>query len=266
MRKAENGWGGRDPPGILEDRGILPKNLAKLVPFFIQISHKWLEARELQKFRTIGQRVHCAQKRRKPGPGPANRRSAQGIGWSALGQILQDCRDYLLLVSNQEVPSDIRQKVAASDLVQQSLAEACRDFYQFTGHSDDDLRAWLRRILLNNLADATRGFRHTGKREVAREIPLGTEDSKNGIFSQLLADSPSPSRCAIVAEEQAKLFRVLERLPERYSQIIRLRNLEYRSLAEIGSCMGLSADAARKLWKRAVERLAAELRSCSGKD
>ena len=183
---------------------------------------------------------------------------------SALGRMLEDCRDYLLLVSNAEVPSDIRQKVAASDLVQQTLAEACHDFDQFTGRSAFELRIWLRRILLNNLADATRSYRNTAKRDVAREIPLGSEESKDGIFKQLVAETPSPSGCAIAAEEQSALVRAMDRLPEHYSQIIRFRNLEYRSFVEIGNCMKLSADSARKLWERAVERLADELRPIDG--
>jgi RNA polymerase sigma-70 factor (subfamily 1) len=189
------------------------------------------------------------------------RRGSQG----ALGRIFEDCRSYLLLVSKQKVPRDIRQKVAASDLVQQTMAEACHDFGKFTGHSEIELRSWLRRILLNNLANAMRSFRNTGKRDVAREIPVYCGESKEGIFEQLIAQAPSPSGCAMAAEKQVILFHAMDRLPEHYSQIIRLRHLEYQSFAEIGSCMKLSADSARKLWERAVERLTDELRPCDGK-
>ena len=95
----------------------------------------------------------------------------------ALGGLLETCRDYLLLVANSEVPGDIRPKVAASDLVQQSLAEAWQAFGDFEGQNQFQLRGWLRQILLNNLRDTIRGFRDTAKRGAATEIPLAGENS-----------------------------------------------------------------------------------------
>jgi DNA-directed RNA polymerase specialized sigma24 family protein len=49
-----------------------------------------------------------------------------------------------------------------------------------------------------------------------------------------------------------------------YVEVIRLRNLEYRSFVEIGPMLELSADSARKLWERAVERLTRELKPTHG--
>ena len=57
------------------------------------------------------------------------------------------------------------------------------------------------------------------------------------------------------------LERALERLPEDYRQVIVLRYREGRSFDEIGKQMNRSADAAGKLWSRAMERLREE---CEG--
>ena len=177
----------------------------------------------------------------------------------ALAILLERCRNYLQLIANQEVPSDIRPKVAPSDLVQQSLAEAWQGFGAFRGQDEAELRGWLRRILLNNVRDTTVAFRGTAKRGGAREIPLASEESQDG-FAQLVSDDTSPSGCAAEREEMARLAARLGELPSHYAEIIRLRNIEYMPFVEIGPLLNLQPDTARKLWGRAVRHLASELR------
>jgi hypothetical protein len=42
----------------------------------------------------------------------------------ALGALFQTCRSYLLLVANRGLPEDVRVKVGASDLVQDTFLQA----------------------------------------------------------------------------------------------------------------------------------------------
>ena len=42
----------------------------------------------------------------------------------ALGQILESCRNYLLLIAGKELTSDLQAKGGASDLVQETFLEA----------------------------------------------------------------------------------------------------------------------------------------------
>ena len=55
--------------------------------------------------------------------------------------------------------------------------EAVRDFPRFQGQTEEELLHWLRRLLLNNVADFTRLYHETGKRQVSREVPLERDDS-----------------------------------------------------------------------------------------
>ena len=66
--------------------------------------------------------------------------AARGGSLPDIGELLEHCRDYLLLIANAEVPSELRPKVGASDLVQQSLAEACQAFPQFQGANEFNAR------------------------------------------------------------------------------------------------------------------------------
>src|SRR5262249_18371673 len=98
-------------------------------------------------------------------------RARAGDG-EALGRLLDGCRGYLLLIARQELDADLQAKGGASDLVQDTFVDAQRDFIRFVGGDEAELLAWLRRILLNNLANFTRGFRETEKRKVALEVPI----------------------------------------------------------------------------------------------
>ena len=66
---------------------------------------------------------------------------------------------------------DLAAKGGGSDLVQDTLLGAYRDFATFHGRSRDELHAWLRKILENNLAVFRRRYRGTRKRQVSARDP-----------------------------------------------------------------------------------------------
>ena len=57
------------------------------------------------------------------------------------------CRSYLGFVARSQIETWLRRKVDASDLVQETMLEAFRDFDHFDGHSEQEWLAWLRKIL-----------------------------------------------------------------------------------------------------------------------
>jgi RNA polymerase sigma-70 factor (ECF subfamily) len=173
--------------------------------------------------------------------------------------VLEACRDYLLLVANQELDPRLQAKGGASDLVQQTFLEAQRDFARFSGESEAELLAWLRRLLLNNLADFRRNYRDTGKRQAEREVSLEEGSAASTPGGGLATDLPSPSGQAMAHEQDEALDRAIARLPEDYRQVLLWRYREERSFEEIGDLLGRTPNAARKLWLRAVERLRREL-------
>lgn len=172
----------------------------------------------------------------------------------ALGELLEACRNYLLTIAGDELDPALRAKGSASDLVQQTFLEAYRDFGRFQGASEDELLAWLRRMLLNNLMNFTRDFRDTGKRALDREVSFTDSDSYRPL-EHLAADSSTPSGKAVRQEEEDALNRAVAKLPEEYREVLRLRFQEHLGFEEIADRLGKTANAARKLWGRAVERL-----------
>ena len=171
----------------------------------------------------------------------------------ALGELLELCRAYLLKVASEAIDQKLIPKADAADLVQETFLEAHRDFLHFHGSTESELRAWLRRLLLNNVANFFRRFRSGGKRTVDLEVPVGADALAALIWG---ASSDSTPSSTVSAEEQAQLMdRALARLPDDYRRVLHLHYREQRSYDEIGSDMSLSPNAARKLTTRAVRAL-----------
>jgi RNA polymerase sigma-70 factor (ECF subfamily) len=172
----------------------------------------------------------------------------------ALGTVLETCRRYLLGIANREFDPGLRAKGGPSDLVQETFLEAKRDFPQFQGTTEAELLSWLRQMLLHNVENFNRSYRDTNKRQVGREVDLGGTEGGLRLVDEVL----TPSHHAIADEQRQELRRALEQLPDDYRQILLLRYEENRSFEEIGQIMQRTANASRKLWGRAVERLQQE--------
>jgi RNA polymerase sigma-70 factor (ECF subfamily) len=170
---------------------------------------------------------------------------------SALGRLLDGFRPYLRLFSDRKLGADLKQKCGESDLVQQTFLDAQQAFPRFTGSKPDEFRAWLERILLNNLGDVARRFRDVEKRQINREVSL----AENWVAIGTLVDGSTPSKKLIAREEKTRLRQALASLPEDYARVIALRNLERLKFEEIATLMGRSTGAVKKLWSRAILQL-----------
>lgn len=181
----------------------------------------------------------------------------------ALGQMLEACRAYLLLIAGRELDAQVRAKGGASDLIQETLLEAFRDFASFHGGTEQELLAWLRRLLHNNLSNFTRRYLGTAKRGAAAEVPLDTDDSANPAGLKLIGSDSPPSSYTRAKEQAEAVQKALEPLPPEYRQVILLRDQEELPFEEIGRRMDRSSNAAEKLWLRAIQRLQHELETRS---
>jgi RNA polymerase sigma-70 factor (ECF subfamily) len=177
----------------------------------------------------------------------------------ALGQALEACRGYLLTVAQRELDPALQAKGGASDLVQNTLVDALRDFSHFQGDTEAELLYWLRRLLINNLTDFSRQYKETDKRNLEREISLDADSSTAKRGGGLAADDTSPSGQALAHEQAEAIQKILHRLPDDYQKVITLRYQEERSFEEIGQLLNLTPNAARKLLLRAVEKVRHEL-------
>jgi RNA polymerase sigma-70 factor (ECF subfamily) len=170
-------------------------------------------------------------------------------------ELFRLCRSYLGLMARAQVESWLRVKVDASDLVQQTLLEAHRDFDRFQGRSQQEWLAWLRRILARNAADYVRQYRGAAKRAVRREVPFATESGVRGGAPEPAAPIETPSEEFFQLEAELQISAALATLPPDYQEVIFLRNLQRLPFDEVARRMDRSRPAAQMLWFRALKKL-----------
>jgi RNA polymerase sigma-70 factor (ECF subfamily) len=169
---------------------------------------------------------------------------------------LERFRSYLYTLARLQLRGRPPARLDPSDLVQQTLLEACAHLDQFRGTTDAERAAWLRRILAHNLADAVRDLGRE-KRDVARERSLEAdlEQCSEQLAGFLAADQSSPSRRAARHEEAVRLGEALARLPEAQREALILQHWHGLTLAQIGERLGRSPVAVAGLLKRGLRSL-----------
>jgi RNA polymerase sigma-70 factor (ECF subfamily) len=180
----------------------------------------------------------------------------------AIGRIFEAARGHLLQLADHELPAELRAKVGASDLVQETAVDAHRDFAQFTGTTSEECFAWLRQILHHNVIDAIRHYRDSLKRDINREVLIAGRPAE--AHAAFVAGHGSPDGSAIRREEAATVNDVLDRLPVDYRRVLQPRYWSGMSFVEMAPALDRSPEAARKLWYRALERLQDELALVAG--
>lgn len=178
----------------------------------------------------------------------------------SLGELLEHYRNYLSLLARTQLDLHLKRRLNPSDIVQETFVNALQHFPQFRGQSEQELLAWLRQILLRNLAGALKREVRAKKRNVRREISLDSymaslERSTARVEAALAGPESTPSSKASRLEQFARLADRMARLPEHYREVIVLRSLNSLTWAEVSQRMERSEGAVRNLWLRALESL-----------
>jgi RNA polymerase sigma-70 factor (ECF subfamily) len=172
------------------------------------------------------------------------------------GVWLESHRPYLMLLARTHRHAGHAGRFSSSDIVQQTLLDAFAKREQLRGFSDGEVAAWLRQILLNNLANAIRD-QQRDKRDVRRERSL--EGAIQASFSHtdqwLAAVQSSPSQRVVKQEDLLQLAAALNDLPPAQRDAIVLHHLQGLKLAEVALELGKSEGAVAGLLFRGLKAL-----------
>lgn len=179
---------------------------------------------------------------------------------TALGTLLQWYVKYLTILASTQLDGRIRRRVSPSDVVQETLLAAHRDFHAFRGGSQGELLAWLRQILIHSLHRTTDRHVKAEKRDVRRDVSIDhaserLEESACRLANRLPATIDSPSAAMQRRESAIEFANRLSDLSESYRDVIVLRILHGLSFDEIAERMGRTSGAVRMLWLRALGSL-----------
>ena len=168
---------------------------------------------------------------------------------SALGQLLDGYRDYLMVVAKDQIDAVLMPKMSPSDVVQESLLVAARDFREFRGQGQDEMQAWLLKILQARLTDGIRRFAIAEKRRARMEVAHG--DSV--LSKEADTESATPSELAMHAEQTQQLLQAIESLPSELREVLQLRYHSNLPFAEIADRVQIPVTTVRRRWLEAVE-------------
>lgn len=175
----------------------------------------------------------------------------------SMNQLLDECHRYMLSIANKETQSQLRQKVGASDIVQQSLMNIESHIERFAGSTRKEFFAWMRGILINGIRENQRRYFQADKRAVGKEVAIDKDQSNMGLD---FADSMfTPGTDASMNEEAEMLKKALSQLSDDDQMVIQLRVWEKMSFKEIAQKMERTEAAVQKLWSRSIVRLKSEL-------
>ncbi|MBB3205839.1 RNA polymerase sigma-70 factor (ECF subfamily) [Rhodopirellula rubra] len=178
----------------------------------------------------------------------------------SLETLLASYIGYLKVLSHSQLDPRVRGRLSASDLVQESLLEAHRDFTKFAGTTTAEFTGWLRKILVNNAARAVETHLLAAKRDYRREYSLdllrqAADESHARLNSMTAVHRRGPASEAEHQEDLTVLSNAIEKLSTEYREVIVLRHVEGLTFADIAIRMNRSAGASRMLWMRAIEKL-----------
>lgn len=177
-----------------------------------------------------------------------------------LGNLLEIYFSYLTVLATSELDQRLRKRVSPSDLVQETMLAAHRDFKDFRGNSPQELMGWLRQILINVLHGAIAKHVKARKRDIRREVSIdqvvtSVDRSAANLASLIPGRIESPSSPVRAEERVAELAEHLAELRADYREVIVLRNIQGLAFEQIAERMERSCGAVRMLWLRAMSKL-----------
>ena len=179
---------------------------------------------------------------------------------SQLGRLLESYRTQLGAIAEGQLDRKLRSRVSPSDIVQETMLEAYRDFGQFRGETEAEFMGWLRKILSNNVARAIETHVLAKKRDVRRDVSIrrliaSMDQSATQMDAIFAAKDETPSVGASRRESSSMLSARMNQLSKSQRQVVQLRNIEGLKFREIAVRMDRTEAAVKMLWLRAIKHL-----------
>lgn len=181
-----------------------------------------------------------------------------------LGELFERYRARLLAAVQLRLSPEVKARVDAADVVQESFIDAVKRFDEFVYKDAASLYVWLRTVTLANLIDIHRHHLGVQARDARREVSMWqtpfSGETSTILAHRLRGDGTSPSGAAIRAESIEHVVESLDGLAEQDREVLVLRHLEQMTHAEVAAVLKISEETARKRHLRALMRLRELLR------
>jgi RNA polymerase sigma-70 factor (ECF subfamily) len=134
------------------------------------------------------------------------------------------------------------------------MLEAQQDLQSFAGDSESAFMAWLRTVIANNILNEYRYWAAKKRSGARQEMSL-----ESSAVDEVRATEMTPLTTASERERRKRITVAIALLSDEYREVILLRNRDGLSFSDIGQKLNRTADAARMLWGRAIQKLTEQL-------
>jgi RNA polymerase sigma-70 factor (ECF subfamily) len=170
-----------------------------------------------------------------------------------LGQMLQQHRGRLLAMLRRRIDPKLAKRIDAEDLLSEVFLLAGRRWQAFSVQPQADAYPWLYRLALDCLIEAWRKETR-GRRDLRGDLPWPDHGSMQVGFG-LVHTGTSPSQALAREELRRSMQHVMELLPPKDREMLRMRHEDELSHAEAGQVLGITENAAAVRYMRALKRL-----------
>jgi RNA polymerase sigma-70 factor, ECF subfamily len=158
----------------------------------------------------------------------------------------------------RQMDATMRSKIEPEDILQQVYLEAFKAIGYFQYQGKDSFLRWLYAILDRKLIDEHRAER-AERRDVRREvkaIPAGAQQTTYiDLMARVMASSGTPSQDVRKDEALGVLAACLAGLPEHYREVLRMRFIEGRPVADVAKALKRSIGSVHMICHRALRLL-----------
>jgi RNA polymerase sigma-70 factor (ECF subfamily) len=175
----------------------------------------------------------------------------------ALDTLLERDLPWIQAHVRRQLGPALRSRLESGDIVQEAVIEFLKYGPAFVLSDGDQFHRLAAHVVKKVLGHRYDWFT-AQRREVHRDRPLPSEDVLD--LDGRRGREPTPSQEARRREREVWVRLALELLEPEDREVIVLREWEGLSLAALGEQLGISEDAARMRFNRAVQRLARKLR------
>jgi RNA polymerase sigma-70 factor (ECF subfamily) len=183
-------------------------------------------------------------------------RAGQGDD-GARRQLLERYRDNIRRMIATRLDRRLAQRVDASDIVQETLADAAGKLDGYFRERPLPFFGWLRQIASEHIRHAYRRHMFAQRRSVMRESapPEINDESAIQLGRMLTSHDTSPSNRLVREEQTEQVLAALAELPATDREVLVMRYLEQVETADIADALAITEGAVRLRLLRALERI-----------
>jgi RNA polymerase sigma-70 factor (ECF subfamily) len=169
---------------------------------------------------------------------------------------MEEFRAYLETLTFIQVDPRLNSVFSMSDIIQNTLLEAWRDWQRIEALDADGRKRWLRKMLVHNLTDEIERCR-AGKRDFRRKRSLeaAAEESSCRLRNWLTAEDTPPVERLVRQEEGLRLLEALSKLDPRQREALILQKYHGWKLAQIAEHLGCTTGAVAGLHAHGLKKL-----------